>query len=154
MSVKSSNLITGFLACLLLLSFASVLYAWDVTFKDGVIDDPELGLQWAPAPDRTMDHYQAEEYARNLTLAGGGWRLPTLFELKSLYNQIKKVQKGYSPDIKKFNVSDKLVWTSELAGNQRDRAKALNFFNGWEQSPFSDNADNPTMCVLAVRPLR
>ena len=47
------------------------------------------GIQWAPASDRAMNHYQAEEYARNLSLAGGGWRLPTRAELKSLYDKSK-----------------------------------------------------------------
>ena len=56
------------------------------TLKDGVIDDSRLGLQWVPAPNRRMSHDQAEEYARNLSLAGGGWRLPTRAELRSLYN--------------------------------------------------------------------
>ncbi len=103
MRVKTSSLIKGLLACLLLLSFVSVLHAADdtrFTLKDGVIDDSELGLQWAPAPDQAMNHYQAEEYARNLSLAGGGWRLPTRAELKSLYD--KSRPGGADP---KFNLS-------------------------------------------------
>ena len=52
MRVKTSSLINGILACLLLLSFVSVLHAADdtrFTLKDGVIDDSGLGLQWVPA---------------------------------------------------------------------------------------------------------
>ena len=92
MRLMTGSFIKVFLACLLLLSFVSVLHAADdtrFTLKDGVIDDAKLGLQWAPVPDRTMDHDQAEEYARNLSLAGGGWRLPTREELISLYDESK-----------------------------------------------------------------
>ena len=49
----------------------SVLNAADdtgFTLKERVIYDSELGLQWAPAPDREMNYYQAEEYVRNLSL--------------------------------------------------------------------------------------
>ena len=106
MRVKTRSLIKGIWACLLLLSFVSVLHAADdtrFTLEDGVIYDSELGLQWAPAPDnQPMNHYyQAEEYARNLSLAGGGWRLPTMAELKSLYDKSKPG--GADP---MFHVSD------------------------------------------------
>jgi hypothetical protein len=36
-----------------------------------------------------MSHLKAEKYARNLSLAGGRWRLPTRDELKSLYDLVK-----------------------------------------------------------------
>ncbi|TAN44280.1 MAG: hypothetical protein EPN22_07280 [Nitrospirae bacterium] len=42
------------------------------SLEGGVIEDFKLGLQWAPAPDRSMNHYEAEKYAQNLSLAGGG----------------------------------------------------------------------------------
>ena len=80
MSVKTGSLIKGLLACLLLLSFVPVLHAADhtrFTLKNRIINDAKLGLQWAPVSDQTMDFDQAEEYARELSLAGGGWRLPT-----------------------------------------------------------------------------
>lgn len=112
MLVKMRRLIKGLLACMLLLSFVSVLHAADdaeLTLRDGVIYDSNRGLEWAPAPTRAMNHYQAEEYVRNLSLTGGGWRLPTRVELKSLYDPSNPG--GADP---RFTVSDTWVWTSEL----------------------------------------
>jgi hypothetical protein len=57
------------------------------SLEGGVIYDSQLGLQWAPVNyERGMSHLKAAKYARNLNLAGGGWRLPTRYELKSLYD--------------------------------------------------------------------
>ena len=146
MHAKKSSLIKGLLACLLLLSFASFLHAADdarFTLNDGVIYDSKLGLQWAPAPNRSMNHYKAEEYARNLSLAGGGWRLPTRAELKSLYEPSKPG--GADP---KLNVSDFFVWTSELNGPSD--AWFFDFNNGNEYRNGRDNSNNNDR-VLAVR---
>jgi hypothetical protein len=76
----------------------------------GIIEDLKLELQWAPAPDRSMNHYEAEKYARNLSLAGGGWRLPTRAELKSLYDtsKPKHIDPVFNIDIWVWG------WTSEL----------------------------------------
>ncbi len=129
MGVKTSSLIKGLLACLLLLSYASVIHAGDdarFTFKDGVIDDSEYGLQWVPAPDWAMNHYQAEEYVRSLSLARGGWRLPTRTELRSLYDASKP---GLADP--KFKVSGKLVWTSEVDADP-SFAWYFNFYSGGE----------------------
>ena len=149
MRVKTSSLMKGLLACLLLLSFVTVLYAADntrFTLKDGVIDDAELGLQWAPAPDQAMNHYQAEEYARNLTLAGGGWRLPTREEVKSLYD---KSQSGGAYPM--FNLSGMWVWTSALDGPSY--AWAFFFTIGREFSFLRDYSYS-SFRVLAVRSRR
>ena len=151
MRVKKISLIEGLLACLFLLSFVSVLHAADdtrFTLKDGIIDDSKLGLQWVPAPDRTMTHNQAEEYARNLSLAGGRWRLPTRAELRSLYDASKPG--GADP---KFNAGEFWVWTSELDGPSG--AWDCDFLTGTGGRCRSDDSyANGTVRVLAVRSRR
>ncbi len=144
MRVKTRSLIRGLLACLLLLSFVSVIHADDTRFtlKDGVIDDSELGLEWVPAPDRVMTRYLAEEYALNLRLAGGGWRLPTMEELQSLYD--KSRPGGVDP---KFHVSNCWVWTSKLQGPSG--AWGFDFRVGFGGRDAREYAG--TGCVLAVR---
>ena len=160
MRVKTSSLIKGPLACLLLLSLtycASVPYVADdtspypaddtrFTLKDGVIYDSASDLQWAPAPDRSMDYYQAEEYAQNLSLAGGGWRLPTRAELKSSYDQSRRG--GADP---KFNVSSMRVWTSE-SGSQSS-AWSFSFGSGGGCS-LTSNDYCKDIRVLVVRTRR
>lgn len=152
MRVKTRSLIKVFSFCLLLLSFASVLYAADdtrFTLKDGVIFDSELGLEWAPAPERPMSHYQAEEYARNLRLANGGWRLPTMEELTSLYDRSKPG--GVDA---RFHVGEDMVWTSELEGSSD--ARYFVFGSGDNGGGGIAGCDTllPYIRVLAVRSRR
>ena len=144
MRVKTSSLIKGLLACLFLLLIVSVIHAADdtrFTLKDGVIDDAELGLQWVPAPDHEMNYSEAGEYAQNLSIAGGGWRLPTVTELKSLYDKSKP---GGADT--KFNISDKLVWTSEWKSDAWDFG-----FGDQGESRRGHHARNYSGYVLAVR---
>ena len=129
MRVKTSSLIKGIWVCLLLLSFVSVLHAADdtrFTFKEGVIDDSELGLQWVPAK-QAMNYRTADYNVRNLSLAGGGWRLPTIAELRSLYDKSKP---GNADPV--FNIDKDRVWTSELDAPMN--AWYFDFRNGKESS--------------------
>jgi len=148
MRIETSNLIKVFLACLLLLSFVSVLLAADdkrFTLKDGVIYDSQLGIQWTPAPDRTMNHYQAEKYASELSLAGGGWHLPTIEQLKSLFDPSKRG--GIDA---KFNVGEYWIWTSQLDGSSG--AWDCNFLvDSGRRCRRDDAYANGTVRVLAVR---
>jgi hypothetical protein len=148
MHVMTRNFISGCLTCLLLFLFVSVLHAADdkrFVLNNGVIDDAKLGLQWAPAPDQPMNHYQAGEYARNLKLAGGGWRLPTVSELKSIYD---KTRPGNADP--RFHVSDYLVWTSYLDGT----SAGFIFFNNGSDGLAARDTILPYIRVLAVRSRR
>jgi hypothetical protein len=54
----------------------------------GTVDDPNTHLTWQQGLDgqvRTWE--QASMYCTALTLAGGGWRLPTMSELQSLIDE-------------------------------------------------------------------
>jgi len=54
--------------------------------SDGVIKDTRTGFEWAPVPLITVNYDRAASYAKSLELAGGGWRLPTVDELRDLYD--------------------------------------------------------------------
>jgi hypothetical protein len=56
-----------------------------VVSADGMIADSETGLEWVVGPDRQMDLPQAEQWVAMCNVAGGGWRMPTREELKTLY---------------------------------------------------------------------
>ena len=55
--------------------------------KDGVISDRVTGLQWYVGPDQDTNWNQAKSWTENLTAGGGGWRMPTIPELKALYQK-------------------------------------------------------------------
>ena len=54
---------------------------------DGVILDSVTGLEWYINPNRDNTWHEAKAWADSLAVAGGGWRLPTLAELKAQYRK-------------------------------------------------------------------
>jgi hypothetical protein len=114
--------------------------------SDGVVADPRTGLQWAPSNKQSMNHYQAEEYVKNLSLAGGGWRLPTTAELKELYNT-GKTGCGCAEIID----ATTYVWSGESCIKEYSRpgphARDFYFLTGDADCGHGDN----NIRVLAVR---
>ncbi|RJP87697.1 MAG: DUF1566 domain-containing protein [Desulfobacteraceae bacterium] len=53
---------------------------------DGVITDFTSGLEWMGGPDEDTNWDAAQAWCLNLSVAGGGWRMPTRTELNTLYN--------------------------------------------------------------------
>lgn len=58
-----------------------------IAYACGVVYDTKAGLEWAISPNMPATWDQAKQYAENLTVAGGGWRMPTIDELKTLYEK-------------------------------------------------------------------
>ena len=77
---------------------------------NGVITDSVAGLDWYVGPNQDNNWHQAKAWTENLTVAGGGWRLPTVAELKGLY------QKGASPTNMDpiFQTTRVWVWSGEM----------------------------------------
>ena len=44
-------------------------------------------LDWYVGPNRDNNWHQAKAWTENLTVAGGGWRMPTVPELKAIYQK-------------------------------------------------------------------
>ena len=82
--------------------------------RQGLIDDPQAGLQWVRAPDRGMDWNEADDYVKKLSFAGGGWRLPTMSELRSLYERFNS---GNGLLGVEFGVGNSWVWSSDFCGS-------------------------------------
>jgi len=108
--------------------------------NDGVIMDSQLGLQWAPAPAQLMNWLQAQSYAQNLSLSGGGWRLPTESEIESIFN--KSMEGGVDPA---FHINNNRVWTSEIIDDSAVYFRFVPGNEGWGN--FSDS----NCRVVAVR---
>jgi hypothetical protein len=54
--------------------------------KDGIITAAATGLQWYIGPDKDTNWDQANSWVNSLSIAGGGWRMPTRAELRGLYD--------------------------------------------------------------------
>jgi hypothetical protein len=73
----------------------TVLFAGEIVTSDahyekyanGIVKDTKNGLEWLVGPDRDTDWNQAKMWVENLTVDGGGWRMPTRKELISLYKE-------------------------------------------------------------------
>lgn len=114
--------------------------------KDGVIFDPRTGLEWGRAPKEEMTWAEASRYVQKLSLAGGGWRLPTRAELRGLY-ETGEIGCGIGDDI----TGGTWVWSSEL--DEFSHAWGFDLDNGKEGRFFYDHP-NFKGSALAVRSRR
>jgi len=58
-----------------------------IAYASGVVFDQQTGLEWIAGPDRDTSWNDAKRWTENLKAAGGGWRMPTLAELETLYQK-------------------------------------------------------------------
>ncbi|NQT55827.1 MAG: caspase family protein [Desulfobacteraceae bacterium] len=96
-----------------------------IAYATGMVYDKNTGLEWFAGPDRNTNWNDAKVWVENLNVAGGGWRLPTREELKTLY------QKGAG----KRNMTSLLKITGWWVwGEARDSSSAWYFYfaNGSE----------------------
>jgi hypothetical protein len=77
--------------------------------SNGIIIDNLNNCEWFVGPDKDMDWFEANEWARSLNLNGKIWRLPTRKELNSLF--IKGEGQRNMPPI--FKTSGWEIWTKE-----------------------------------------
>jgi hypothetical protein len=77
--------------------------------KNNIIKDTRTGLEWIAGPDRDISWEEARSWVDNLAVDGGGWRLPTIDELKSIYER-GVYERTYPPF---FNNTGWLLWSGE-----------------------------------------
>jgi len=58
-----------------------------IAYATGVVYDKNTGLEWYAGPDRSTDWNKAKRWVESLNIAGGGWRMPMIEELKTLYQE-------------------------------------------------------------------
>lgn len=61
----------------------------------GSIQDTRTGLEWFVGPDRNTTWYEARQWANGLQTCDGGWRLPSLEEIGTLYDPGSSAGTGY-----------------------------------------------------------
>lgn len=55
-----------------------------ISYANGIVKDSKTGLEWIES-DKYMTWDQGKVWVGSLNVGGGGWRMPTLAELRSLY---------------------------------------------------------------------
>ena len=70
---------------------AGYLYKDGHVFKyyNGTVYDTKTRLKWYAGPDRDMTWKEGKEWVNNLSVDGGGWRMPAVKELRTLYQDGK-----------------------------------------------------------------
>ena len=81
--------------------------------ESAVYYDKKMGLEWLAGPDKPTNWYTAKKWVLSLhDFAGGGWRMPTMEELKTLW------QKGEKCNIKPFLITTGCwIWSGETKGS-------------------------------------
>lgn len=110
--------------------------------SEGVIGDSQTGLEWVVGPDRNTNYAQAEQWVSACKAAGGGWRMPTRAELKTLY-QRGLGEGNMDPAFKTTGIR---IWAEP-----KDSSSAwhFDFKGGFEDSYF--RYDGPHFRVFGVR---
>jgi|GEM_PF-3416008 len=58
-----------------------------IKYKTGVVKNTQTGLEWVAGPDRNTKWGDAKKWVESLNVDGGGWRMPTWGELRTLYQK-------------------------------------------------------------------
>lgn len=61
----------------------------------GSVNDARTNLEWFVGPDRNTTWNDAQQWAIGLQACGGGWRMPTLEEIRALYDPGSYAGTGY-----------------------------------------------------------
>jgi hypothetical protein len=99
-----------------------------IAYDKGIVKDTKTGLEWVAGPDRNTTWYKAKSWVESLSIDGGGWRMPTREELKSLY-QKGAGKRNMTPLLK---TTGWFVWSGETY-TYRSSAWYFSFLTGNKQ---------------------
>ena len=118
-------------------------------YDNGIVHDTVTELEWYTGPDKSMTWYQTKDWVESLRVAGGGWRMPTIKELRALY------QTGFGTNnlTPLITMTGWMVWSEEYwrRGVRRSSdARYFAFSGGYETQTNRNYADDGTR-AFAVR---
>ena len=102
-----------------------------VAYDNGVVHDTRTGLEWFVGPDKNTNWKTAKSWVENLDAAGGGWRMPTCDELRTLFRK----GAGTRNMTPLFKGRGMFVWSGETG-----KIKG-SFWYRWEAAYFNFNFD-------------
>jgi len=95
-----------------------------IAYNNGIVRDKNTGLEWIAGADKNTTWHEAKFWVENLTVDGGGWRMPAIEELKTLYQEGVGTH-NMTPLLK---TAGGYVWSSEIK-NGASTALGLLFDN-------------------------
>jgi hypothetical protein len=119
-------------------------------FASGVVLDTKTDLEWYAGPDKDTRWNEAKRWVESLSVSGGGWRMPTREELKTLYK--KGVgERNMTPLLK---ITGWYVWSGQTEGSSS--AWTFGFYAGIEDWYYRDPFSISTIPIrgFAVRSRR
>ena len=102
---------------------------------NGVVKDSKTGLEWIVGPDKNTSWFDAKKWVDSINkneVAGGGWRMPTREELKSLYKK-KAGKRNMTPLLK---TTGWWIWSGDTEGTSS--AWGFHFHSGQESRSSRD----------------
>ena len=117
-----------------------------VSYENGIVYDEKTNIEWVAGPDKDMNWDEAKAWVESLSVEGGGWRMPTKEELKSLYKK-GAGSRNMTPLLK---TTGWRVWSDETEGPSA--AWYFNFYDGDYTWGTRESEGNPR--VFAVRSRR
>ena len=125
------------------------IYYWKYVSRfhfstNGIITDIQTGLEWIVGPDRDTSWEEARSWAAGLTIDGGGWRLPTIDELKNVHE--KSVYERFHPPF--YPKTGWRLWSGEISRKKID-SWYFNYTLGQKRS--SNNSFSKNLRAVAVR---
>ena len=94
------------------------------TYANGIVKDMRTGLEWKVGPDKDTDWKEAKSWVKSLMLDGGGWRMPTLQDLRGLY----KKGEGDCNMTSLLKTTGWYIWAGSAGGSSR--ARGFIFYTG------------------------
>ncbi len=115
-----------------------------IKYENGILYDTETNLEWVAGPDKGTTWSEAKSWVSNLSLDGGGWRIPEKEEVKNLL-------RGKTKTIKQlFHFTDSLygfpIWATETK-NSLSKSLVSTRHTNYPSYPFDHRA-------VAARPRR
>lgn len=108
-----------------------------IAYDSGVVFDKHTGLEWFAGPDRGTTWNEAKAWIESLNVAGGGWRMPTRAELKTLYQ--KDVGTHNMTPLLKITGCGSWVWSGETSDSSS--AWTIVFLTGYESRRYRDDSN-------------
>lgn len=95
-----------------------------VAYANGIVKETKTGLEWVAGPDKDTTWDEARSWVQSLNLDGGGWRMPTIDELKGLYRN----GAGSRNMTHLLKTTGWYVWSAKTKGSSP--AWAFGFYDG------------------------